>query len=106
MEAVDPRIIENIGAVAPVPSQAEVIDVRGDAVLECCNQLVLAAVEAALASVTFVPDQQVLPLAVDWPGRRQQFRQMSPVHENEVDRLGLAMPNRKANELLKEGDKL
>src|SRR5262249_17305743 len=43
---------------------------------------------------------------IDWPRRRQQFGEMSPVHEYEVDRPVLAMLNRQANEPLKEGGKL
>src|SRR5262249_19849155 len=66
----------------------------------------LGTVEAALAGIGLGPDQQVLPFAVDWPPRRQQFRQMSPVHEDEVDRPVLAMLNHQANESLKEGGEL
>src|SRR5215472_12169934 len=43
---------------------------------------------------------------IDWPRRRQQFGEMSPVQEYEVDRPVLAMLNRQANEPLKEGGKL
>src|SRR4029079_2881381 len=106
MQAVDPGIIENIGPVAPLTSQTEIVDVGCGTVLECCDQLMLAAVEAALASIGLVPDQQVFPFTVDWPGCRQQFRQMSPIHENEMDRAVLAMSNGKPNERLKKGGKL
>ena len=57
MEAVDPGIIENIGPVPPLTSQAKIIDVRRGTVLEGSDQLMLAAVEAALTGIGFVPDQ-------------------------------------------------
>jgi hypothetical protein len=54
MEAIDPGIIENIGPVPPLTSQAEIVDVRRGAVLEDGDQLMLAAIKAALAGVGFV----------------------------------------------------
>jgi hypothetical protein len=106
MEAIDPGIIENIAAVAPLPSQPEIVDMRRRAVFEDSDQLMLAAVEAALARIGLVPDQQVLPFGIDRPARSQQLWQMSPVHEDEVDGPTLAMPNREANEFLEEGGEL
>ena len=59
MQAVDPRIVQNIGAVAVTP-KSKIIDVGRGAVLEHRNEFVLRAVEAPVSAIGFVPDQDVL----------------------------------------------
>ncbi len=46
----------------------------------------LAALERSHAGVGLVPDTEIEQLPVATPGRRLQDVQVSPVHEDEVDR--------------------
>src|SRR5262245_57291879 len=70
-------VIPNIGAIASMLAQLEVVDVPSAAALPHEDQFVLAAIEAAHASVGLVPDTEVLELAVDLAASRTTRR--SPV---------------------------
>ena len=105
VQAVDARTVEHVAAMAAFGAEAEIVDVRRGAVLEYADQLVLRAIEGALPGIGFVPDQQVLPLGVDWPGRLQEFGEVTPIHKNEMDRTILTLSNGKPDEAFEEGRK-
>src|SRR5260370_20505864 len=83
MQAVDPRIVQNICSVAALP-KSKIIDVGRGAVLEHRNQFVLRAVEAPLSAIGFVPDQDVFEFRVARVSRVERHPHIPPVHEQEV----------------------
>src|SRR5215471_12547034 len=48
VEAIDARVVKNVCAIASLAPEPKIIDMRGRAVFERCDQLVFGAVEAAL----------------------------------------------------------
>src|SRR5262245_26812390 len=84
IQAIYPGVIQDIGPM-PAIAASEILDVRAGAVLENGDQLVFRAIKAALAKVTLVPDQKILPLGVERAGSSQECRQMRPVDEDVMD---------------------
>ena len=74
VQAVDPGIVEHVRAIAPLPTQPEIVDVGTNSTLEHRNKLMLGPIEAALAGIALVPNQKVFPLRIQWPGGIEQFR--------------------------------
>ena len=60
LEGVDPTILPDIGAVAPMLAELETVDVRLGAVLEGENQFMTGAIKGAHAAIVFDPHNQVL----------------------------------------------
>ena len=79
---VDAWVLPDIGAVAAVLAELEVVDVRLRAVLEHEHQFMLAAVERAHPPVVLDPDTQLLRSAKDRCRGLKQLRLVPPVHED------------------------
>src|SRR5207247_5511613 len=86
VQTVDARIVDYVAAMTTFGAEAEIVDVRRGAVLKDADQLVLRAVEATLPGISFVPDEQVLPLGVKRASGPQQLGEVAPVDEQVVDR--------------------
>lgn len=83
---VDASILTDIGAVAPVLTQLESVDMGRAALLEDEDQLVARAVETAHPAIVLGPDDQVLHLVIDRTAGGEDLGQVAPVHADEVDR--------------------
>src|SRR5262249_60985878 len=74
LQAIYLRVIQDIGPM-PAVTASEILDMRAGAVLENGDQLVFRAVKTAPDGLTLVPDQNILPLGIEWPGNVQEFGQ-------------------------------
>src|SRR5262245_21208485 len=79
-ERVDPRVLPDIGAVAAMTAEFDVVEMRRITDAEDGNELVLAAIKASLASIILDPDCQVEHFAVDLVAGCQQVADVTPVH--------------------------
>src|SRR4051812_45142349 len=79
-ELVGAWVVPDIAAVAAMPTQLDIVPMRGTAVLKYEDQLVLAPVKRAHAGVVLDPDAQVFELWVDSQRGRQQLVLMTPIH--------------------------
>src|SRR5262249_54982142 len=64
MKAIDARVIEHIGAIAPTAAKPEIVDVRPGAAFEDSDELVLRTIEAPLPGIGLVPDKEIFPLGI------------------------------------------
>ena len=78
----------DIAAVATKLTELDVVAMRGGALLEDKDELVLAAVERAHSGIVFDPDTQILELAIGLAAGGQQFIEMAPIHADVVQRPG------------------
>ena len=85
-QGVDAGVIPDVRAIAPMLAQLEIIDVPSAAVLPHEDQFVLAAIEAAHASVGLVPNTEVLELAVDRAAGGEHLPHVPPIHADLMDR--------------------
>ena len=106
LEAVDPGIVPDVGAVAAVLAELDVINVRPRSRLEHEDQLVLGPVERAHAAIVLVPDAQVLLLGIEAAGGGQQLIDVPPVHADKVNRAVRAMGDQMAEHGLEEPGEL
>src|SRR5437763_10149718 len=79
------RVAPQICAVSTMLAQFDVVSVLGFSVFEDENQLVLAAVEAALAPTFFGPHNEI-DLGIKRFGGRLQLIYVPPVHTPEMNR--------------------
>src|SRR5829696_264191 len=86
LERVRARITPNIRARAAVLTELEGIEMRFAPLLEHEHELVLRAVEGALAGVRLDPNADVLELRVDGSARRNELGYVAPVHADVADR--------------------
>src|SRR6516225_6641140 len=78
----------DIAAVATKLTELDVVAMRGGALLEDKDELVLAAVERAHSGIVFDPDTQILELAIGLAAGGQQFIEMAPIDGDVVQRPG------------------
>ena len=86
LHGVDPGVVPDVGAVAPVLTKLKCVGVRRRAVFPDEDQLVLGPVARAHAAVVLVPGDQVFQLEPDLIARRPEFPHVAPVHTGEEDR--------------------
>ena len=91
LQAVEAGIIPDIGAIAAMAAELDIIDVRRRAVFEDRNQLVLGAVEAAHAAIVLAPDTEILEFAIDFTAGAQQGKQVAPIHADKMNGAQLAV---------------
>ena len=84
-EAVDPRILPDIGPIAPGRAEAEGVGVGRGADLVDKDQFMLRPVEASHAAIGLFPDDEVLQLRIDLPSGGLEFAHVAPVHADEMD---------------------
>src|SRR5271165_2500791 len=68
-----PGIIPDVGSVTAILAELDIVPVRGLAMLEDKDQLVLAAIERAHAGVALDPDAEVFQFGVNLTARSQQL---------------------------------
>ena len=98
MERICTGIGPNVGAMAAVLSEFNVIDMSSAAVLPDENELMLATIERAHSSIVLVPDRDIFELMVDAATRRQHLIEMTPIHANKVDGAIGGMLGKKAEQ--------
>ncbi len=106
LQAVHPGVVPDIGPVAAVLTELEIVDMRRRADLEHEHQLVLGAIERSHPGVGLVPDAKVLDLEVDLATGAHELPQMPPVHADEVDSAIGTMGRQVSERLLEEGGEL
>ena len=89
-----------------MPAEFDIVEMLGLTNAEDADQLVLAAVEAALASVRLYPDHQVQHLAIDLTACLDQLADMAPVHADEMDRAVAGDAGGSPERLLEKGGEL
>ncbi len=85
-EGVHAPIAPEVRPRAPFLSQLEIVDVRRIPLLQHQDELVLGSVEAAHAGVGLGPNAQVHQGEFGAFCRREQLREMAPVHADVADR--------------------
>src|ERR1700730_17960840 len=90
-EIADMRVMPDICAVAAVLTELDIVAVRGFAILEDEDQLVLAAVERAHAGIVFDPDAEVFELGVDRCSGSSQVNLVPTIHAQEIQRASGAV---------------
>jgi hypothetical protein len=78
-EGVRPGIGPHVAAVPSILPEAKVINMFAATMLPDENQFMLAAIETAIARVGFVPDNEILKLAIDATARSQHFVKVPPI---------------------------
>ena len=81
---IHPGIIPNIGSVAPVPAEFDVIDMRHATDFEYGDEFVFGAVKRSHATVVFVPDAQIEKSVIEHAPGGEELEQMPPVHANKM----------------------
>ena len=82
---VDAGVMPDVGARTAVAPELDVVEMGFLAHTEHADELVLAAVERALAGVGLHPDHQIQHLTVDHAASLEQLADMAPVHAHEMD---------------------
>ena len=103
-EAVDAGVAPDVRARAAVTAEFDVIEVRRLADPKDADQLMLAAIKAALAGVRLDPHHEIEHLAVGLLAGFEQLAQMSPVHADIMDGARAGMGRRVAEGLAQESD--
>src|SRR4051812_377758 len=80
------RVVPDVGSRASMSTQLDIVAMRPPPNREDANQLVLAAVERALASVRLHPDSQIDGVAIHGLSGRDQFGNVAPIHAHVVNR--------------------
>src|SRR5262249_22872857 len=83
-KCIDSGMIPNIGSVAAMPAEFNVIDVRAITDFENGDEFVLGAVEGSHATIVLVPDAKVEHFAIEWARCGQKLEQVAPIHANVV----------------------
>ena len=81
VKTVDARIVQHVGAVAPLCAKPEVVDMWLGPGLENSDQFVFGAIKAAKAAITLVPNQQVLPLGIKRQRCAEQLMEVPPIND-------------------------
>ena len=92
-EIVQAWVMPDVGAVATMLAQLDVIPVRRPAVLEHEDQLVLAPVEGTHAGIVLDPHTHVFKFGINSERCGQQLVLMAPIHAHVVQGAGGAIPN-------------
>src|SRR5712671_4778802 len=100
-ELVRARVLPDIGPVAAMLAQFDVVAVPRPAVFEDVNQLVLAPVQRSHAGIVFDPDAQIFEFGINPQCRGQQLMLVAPIHADVMERSRGAVPDRE----LKRGGK-
>jgi hypothetical protein len=79
LERVHAGIVPDIGAVSPVLTELEIVDVWCSPVLEGKDQLVLRAIEGPHAAIVLIPHTDVLQLGIDAARRGLEFIAVPPI---------------------------
>ena len=79
---IHPGIIPNIGSVAPVPAEFDVIDMGHATDFEYGDEFVFGAVKRSHATVVLVPDAQIEKSVIERAPGGEELEQMPPVHAN------------------------
>src|SRR5258708_27737334 len=85
-QCVYPRVLPNVGTVALVLAKHHVVPVASFPIAEHKNQLVAGAIEGTHAAVVLDPDTEIEKAVIDLMPCRTQFRNVSPVHADEMNR--------------------
>jgi hypothetical protein len=85
-ERVGAGVFPDVGSVATVPAEFNIIDVRAGADLEHEHKLVLGLIQASHTAICLRPDAKVLEISVVTARCRQNFADMPPVHSDIVVR--------------------
>ncbi len=88
-EGIKATIRPQIGTVAPVASELDVVCMGFRPRLKDANELMLASVEGTHAGVGFSPDAQVKNFKTTLPASADKLEDMSPVHTGEDKRARL-----------------
>src|ERR1700693_593963 len=81
-EAGYPRIDADIGAVAAMAAEFDIVVMPRFAILEDADEFVLGAIERAHAAIRFDPDTEIEKIAIGLGSCAQKLAQMAPVHAN------------------------
>src|ERR1051325_7545065 len=79
-------IVPNIGAIAPMSPEFNIVAGRANATLIDEDQFMSAPVEGAQAGLVFHPNADVLELRVGLLSRLQQRREMTPIDAHIMQR--------------------
>src|SRR5262249_27761079 len=85
-ERVCARISPDIGSVATIFSELDIVAMGCFAVLEHKDELVLRAIERSHAGVRLSPDTEILEFAIGCSARGEHFAHVAPVHAQIVQR--------------------
>src|SRR5262249_436566 len=97
LEGIDPGVVPNIGPVATLLAQPEIVDVRDAAHLEHEHELVFGAIEGPHPRVGLVPYAEVLQL-VGVAGGGPNLTHVTPVHADLMDRPVFAVTGGQTHE--------
>src|SRR5205823_3464728 len=81
-----PRYCQTLVSIAPMLTKLEAVHVGRRSLLECEDQLMARAVEAAHPAIVLGPDDQVLQRAVNGLPGCKDLDDVAPIHADEVDR--------------------
>src|SRR5271154_831685 len=90
------RVFPDVGPIASVLTQHDVVTVRVPAVLEYENQFMAGAGKRAVAPVFLYPDANIKKIFITLLARRDEFARVSPVHAHEMDRSAGAVSRQKS----------
>src|SRR5215475_5842259 len=79
-KSVHPGIVPNIGPVAAMTAEFDIVDVRGSADFEHRDEFMLGPVKRPHAAIVLVPDAEVEEAVIDLASCRQELEQMPPRH--------------------------
>ncbi len=89
-----------------MPTQLDIVPVRGPAILEDEDQLVLAPVQGAHPGIVLDPHTQILELGIDLQSGSQQLMLVSPIHAHVMQRPGGTVLNQQFQGGRQEPDEL
>jgi hypothetical protein len=79
-KCVDPGMIPNIGSVAAMAAEFNVVDVRAATDFENRDQFMLGPIKRPHATIVLVPDAKVDEVAIEGSHRGQKLEQVAPIH--------------------------
>ena len=80
------RIVPDVGAIASILAELDIVALRCAAVLEHENEFVAAAIEGSHAGVVFDPNTYVLEFGIDASACGKQLTDVPPIRKDKVER--------------------